>query len=88
MSIYTFDFTIYERLDTVERYWVSKALLFETHGYELRPRYRPGWTPSWRGKPIAAIMFAEDALGLHVRLSSMCPGARAGLTYIRLGRMS
>ncbi|EIW62120.1 uncharacterized protein TRAVEDRAFT_144504 [Trametes versicolor FP-101664 SS1] len=67
MSIDTFDFTVYERLDTVEKYWASKALLFEAHGYVLRPRYRPGWTPSWRGKPISAILLAEDALSLHAR---------------------
>lgn len=87
MSINTFDFTVYKHLDTVEKYWASKALLFEAHGYVLRPRYRPGWTPSWRGKPISAILLAEDALSLHVRPWVICSGARR-LMIIRLGRMS
>lgn len=66
MSVDDFDYTQYERLDAVEQYWTSKCLLFEAYGYQLRPRYRPGWTPSWRGKPLMAIFHAEDALSLHV----------------------
>lgn len=63
------DLTSIERLRDVENYWAEKCLLFEAHGYALRPRYRPGWTPSWRGKPIFEILNAEDALSLHVSSS-------------------
>lgn len=62
------DDSIFEELRDVEIYWAQKCQLFETRGYALRPRYRPGWTPSWRGKPRIAIMYAEDALSLHVSM--------------------
>lgn len=32
---------------TSEQRWVSIQPLLESLGYMLRPRYRPGWTPSW-----------------------------------------
>ena len=27
--------------------WRNKQQYLETRGYMLRPRYRPGWVPSW-----------------------------------------
>lgn len=38
-------YTLYE----TERWWKDRYSLFVEHGYELRPRLRPGWVPSWRG---------------------------------------
>jgi hypothetical protein len=32
-----------------EAWWVSRQEVLEQAGYMLRPRYRPGWTPSWAG---------------------------------------
>lgn len=61
------DDSVFEELRDVEIYWAEKCELFEAHGYALRPRYRPGWKPSWIGKPRIAVMYAEDALSLHVR---------------------
>ncbi|OJT09380.1 hypothetical protein TRAPUB_14162 [Trametes pubescens] len=69
MSSAGIDFTSIERLRDVEIYWAEKYPLFEMHGYKLRRRYRPGWTPSWRGKPLIAILRAEDALSLHARVN-------------------
>ncbi|EIW62126.1 uncharacterized protein TRAVEDRAFT_44958 [Trametes versicolor FP-101664 SS1] len=63
------DDSVFEELRDVEIYWAEKYELFEAHGYALRPRYRPGWKPSWIGKPPIAIMYAEDALSLHARIN-------------------
>ncbi|OCB91803.1 hypothetical protein A7U60_g916 [Sanghuangporus baumii] len=32
-----------------ERWWRNHYDVFIQHGYELRPRYHPDWTPSWAG---------------------------------------
>lgn len=66
MSSAGIEFTSIERLRDVEIYWAEKYPLFEAHGYKLRPRFQPGWSPSWRGKPLIALLRAEDALSLHV----------------------
>ena len=36
-------------LDESETWWVERQEALEVAGYMLRPRYRPGWIPSWRG---------------------------------------
>jgi hypothetical protein len=36
-------------IDPVETWWVERQEAFERAGYMLRPRYRPGWKPSWAG---------------------------------------
>lgn len=36
-------------LDEHEDWWVERQEALEASGYMLRPRYRPGWIPSWRG---------------------------------------
>ena len=35
-----------------EKWWRDRANLFEHHGYKLRPRYLPGWKPSWLGTDL------------------------------------
>ena len=30
-----------------ETWWVERQEALERAGYMLRPRYRPGWKPSW-----------------------------------------
>jgi hypothetical protein len=32
-----------------ETWWVEHQQVLEQAGYMLRPRYRPGWKPSWDG---------------------------------------
>ena len=32
-----------------EIWWVERQEALERAGYMLRPRYRPGWQPSWTG---------------------------------------
>lgn len=36
------------RLALGETWWRDHQKWLEEQGYMLRPRYRPGWTPSWR----------------------------------------
>lgn len=47
----------------VEKWWVGHQPWLESRGYMLRPRYRPGWTPSWhssKGDPTVKWN-AEDS---------------------------
>jgi hypothetical protein len=37
-----------EELSEVEKRWVSFQPYLLAKGYQLRPRYRPGWIPSWK----------------------------------------
>jgi hypothetical protein len=36
-------------IDHIEAWWVERQEALERAGYMLRPRYRPGWKPSWAG---------------------------------------
>ena len=44
-----------------EQWWRDHYELFERHGFRLRPRFAPGWTPSWHtnGLPFEEC---EDAI--------------------------
>ncbi|KAI0041906.1 hypothetical protein FA95DRAFT_1598729 [Auriscalpium vulgare] len=44
-----------------EEWWRDQAPFLESRGYRLRPRLRPGWTPSWKTGVLAEID-AEDAV--------------------------
>lgn len=44
-----------------EKWWVDHQPWLETRGYMLRPRYRPGWVPSWYASgTFEAKWHAED----------------------------
>lgn len=49
-----------------EAWWKDRYHILEEHGYEVRPRFRPGWKPSWRGTDFNPILM-EDAILLKVR---------------------
>ncbi len=38
-----------DELTVEETFWRDTQPFLVTHGYELRPRFRPGWIPSWTG---------------------------------------
>jgi len=38
-------------LQPEEMLWIAHQPFFESRGYELRPRYRPGWVKSWTRAP-------------------------------------
>lgn len=37
-------------LNRLEKQWAKRQPALEEAGYMLRPRYRPGWQPSWIGQ--------------------------------------
>ncbi|KAG8900079.1 hypothetical protein FRC00_014634 [Tulasnella sp. 408] len=49
-----------ESLTEDELPWLARYEFLKEHGYLLRPRYRPGWTPSWEATPRARPMLCED----------------------------
>lgn len=51
-----------------EAFWVDIQPMLFQRGYQLRPRYRPGWIPSWlkSTKTITEIYDYEDAFSLRV----------------------
>lgn len=57
---------LFATLDDDEERWRDRQLYFERRGYMLRPRYRPGWVPSWR-KNGQRPTFAEDGAVLPAR---------------------
>nr|GAT58201.1 predicted protein [Mycena chlorophos] len=44
-----------------ELYWCHHYEWLESCGYELRPRFKPGWIPSWRQDPKKISVLCEDA---------------------------
>lgn len=60
-------------LDIGEIRWRDKAEMLLQHGYRLRPRLMPGWTPSWEGTDLLPE-YCEDSVRAHVRpfLPSHC----------------
>ena len=54
-----------EDLGELETWWVEHQEALEAAGYMLRPRYRPGWIPSWRGTNKYYLNL-EDGRGVSV----------------------
>jgi hypothetical protein len=48
-------------LDEDERWWRDQYHILLEHGYKLRRRFRPDWTPSWLGTSKIPA-FCEDSL--------------------------
>jgi hypothetical protein len=56
-----------EVLTTAEEWWQDHYELLKQHGYLLRPRYRPGWTPSPNsGKPGLRRNKSDEFMDLPV----------------------
>ncbi|KAL5632843.1 hypothetical protein ACGC1H_005704 [Rhizoctonia solani] len=56
-----------EELSEVEKRWVSFQPYLLSKGYQLRPRYRPGWTPSWKSTSLDPISCEDSGNTLPVR---------------------
>jgi hypothetical protein len=39
-----------EKFTRAEQRWANHYEWLKSRGYLLRPRYAPGWVPSWKGK--------------------------------------
>lgn len=57
-----------EELSEAEKRWVSFQPYLLSKGYELRPRYRPGWIPSWRASGAHPLDCEDSADSLPVRV--------------------
>lgn len=55
-----------ETLNESEQVWVSRYEALKERGYLLRPRYRPGWVPTWHRDPSISPYVAEDGVSLFV----------------------
>jgi hypothetical protein len=62
-------------LDGSEIWWVERQEALERAGYMLRPRYRPGWKPSWVGTDKHFLSF-EDGQMQAVSVDSFAHVAR------------
>ena len=50
------------QLHELEIRWRDRHDFFLSHGYSLRPRFRPGWRPSWWIDRSINVLHAEDHL--------------------------
>ncbi|EIW62127.1 uncharacterized protein TRAVEDRAFT_27493 [Trametes versicolor FP-101664 SS1] len=64
------------RLGGHETYWRDLFSFLESHGYTLRPRYRPGWEPPWPPTPEIPFASTEDCIGLPLYRSRMIDATR------------
>lgn len=55
-------------LNDLERIWHDRYHFLLQMGFELRPRYRPGWIPSWLNAKEDSVIY-EDSLEHLVRPS-------------------
>ncbi|KAI9461050.1 hypothetical protein F5148DRAFT_1215914 [Russula earlei] len=52
-----------------EKWWIDRQETLERSGYMLRPRFRPGWKPSWVGTS-KFYLDCEDGRRLRVSYNS------------------
>lgn len=57
---------LFAQLGEGEKAWRDRQPFLQSRGYMLRPRYRPGWVPSWKGTNRHPIDF-EDHIRLPIR---------------------
>jgi hypothetical protein len=53
-----------------ERWWIERQEALEQAGYMLRPRFRPGWQPSWTGTNKQFLDF-EDGQSIGVSVDTL-----------------
>ncbi|KAF6757918.1 kinase-like domain-containing protein [Ephemerocybe angulata] len=58
----------FTKLTPLEVYWRDKYEWLLNLGYQLRPRYRPGWIPSWKLNPRLFVLSCEDSVTQHGKL--------------------
>ena len=58
-------------LNPGEAWWRDHQQWLAERGYMLRPRYRPGWKPSWSKTPGKPYWTCEDGISASVRISRL-----------------
>lgn len=48
-----------------EEWWRDRYEFLQSKGYILRPRYKPGWIPSWQGTDLIPVL-CEDSMSTSV----------------------
>lgn len=61
------------KLESHEARWSEKQSFLASRGYVLRPRYHPGWRPSWEKNPDVDPRDCEDFWRLPVSCASIVP---------------
>ncbi|KAJ1300211.1 hypothetical protein OPQ81_011958 [Rhizoctonia solani] len=56
-----------EELSGVEKRWVAFQPYLLSKGYQMRPRYRPGWIPSWKDTNLDPISCEDSGNALPIR---------------------
>ncbi|KAI0334860.1 hypothetical protein GY45DRAFT_1431349 [Cubamyces sp. BRFM 1775] len=72
-------------LASYEVFWRDLCPFLQSHGYVLRPRYRPGWKRSWEALNIPFFK-AEDHISLPLHGSRMIDATRVAdgqLVYLK-----
>ena len=59
------------KLSEAESFWGDRYEFLHSAGYTLRPRYKPGWSPSWKAGPQTDLLSSEDAITPMVRPVSL-----------------
>ncbi|KAI0773748.1 kinase-like domain-containing protein [Fomes fomentarius] len=62
---------VYVKFTASELFWKDRQQFLQSRGYMLRPRYRPGWIPSWKTNPTMNILNAEDRLSFRLGRSHL-----------------
>ncbi|KIK55697.1 hypothetical protein GYMLUDRAFT_47653 [Collybiopsis luxurians FD-317 M1] len=57
--------SINERLGEDEEFWRDHYDWLKEKGYQLRPRYQPGWSPSWKGTTKISILQEDYQFSNH-----------------------
>lgn len=67
-------------LSSSELWWIERYEMLKDQGYTLRPRFRPGWVPTWKVRNIRPLR-CEDSIRNPVFVAQSL-GTRAVLSYL------
>ncbi|KAL5492954.1 hypothetical protein ACEPAI_4402 [Sanghuangporus weigelae] len=55
-------------LNSGERWWRDRYSFLMKYGYQLRPRFRPGWTPTWVRKKKDPLLCEDGYRNFHPKV--------------------
>ncbi|KAL5536291.1 hypothetical protein ACEPAF_112 [Sanghuangporus sanghuang] len=55
-------------LNTGEKWWRDRYSFLMKYGYQLRPRFRPGWTPTWVRKKRDPLLCEDGYRNFHPKV--------------------
>ena len=80
-------FDVNGKLSETESFWGDRYDFLYSAGYTLRPRYKPGWSPSWKGGPKVNVLKCEDALIPMVRSVSLSSQSNYEHNFVQTQRI-